>query len=204
MLINATKFSTKFCYRALVLLPLHVFTCQPRCRKLKTTKFHCPSITQDYSLHEGIWRSRGVTLILALHIRWICAFKLRCQPLWVPKNNLWCPFSSRLGGPEKRSQHFWEDKDLLLEILTIPLSYGLSLYRQRYFAAVHKKAKTLSEYMFFRILSLILEPKCALTLQTDICTRVRFFSVVWSTTIFLPSVSSSRFWPKKKSSGLDK
>lgn len=115
--ITATRLPTKFWYAALVLLPLHAVTCQPHCRKLKTTKFPSPSITQIYALHEVIWRSKEFTLTFALNTRWSCALTLTPQMLYRQENNPRCPFSSRLGGPEKSSQHFCEDKNLLLEIL---------------------------------------------------------------------------------------
>lgn len=104
--IFATRFSTIFWYEALVLLPFNAVTCQPHCRRLKTTKFHSPSITLIYALHEGIWRSRGFNLSFVLHARWSCALTITPQRLYHQENHPRCPFSSRLGGPETRSQHF--------------------------------------------------------------------------------------------------
>jgi hypothetical protein len=137
--IIATRLPTKFWNVALVLLPLHAVTCHSHCRKLKTTNFHSPSITQIYALHEGIWRSGGVTLSFAPHTRWSCALTLTTQPLYRQENNPRCPFSSRLGGPEETSALLRREKSLAGN-----LSYGLqakSMYRLLYSGAEHKWAK---------------------------------------------------------------
>ena len=80
--IIATRFPTKYWNAALVLLPLHAVTCQSHFRKLKTKNFHSPSKTQIYALHEGIRRSRGVTLSFSPHTRGSCALTLAPQPLY--------------------------------------------------------------------------------------------------------------------------